>query len=211
MYNTLHNVKKARPNYLTDKPNQLELIVIAVYLLGGVNKSVDTEDVAVKCHELAPGLFSWRKYPEQINLEIVRVVLSNGKKPANGALLSGSGRDGWRLAANGLDWMTSRGQAVLDSGRLGEDREPTRSGSIDQVRLEREKRRLQSTPAWRSWNAGSPLSYKNACQVFRVDDYASDRLLDVKVVRLRALLEHDEQFGNFIRKADEVLREGDKL
>lgn len=54
-----------------------ETVLVAVYLLRGDSNSVDTEDVAVKANELAPGAFTWRKYRDQINLEIVRVVLYN--------------------------------------------------------------------------------------------------------------------------------------
>lgn len=203
-------MKESSSETLTSAPNQLEIVVLAVFLLGGLKQSIDTEDVAVKCHELAPGLFSWRKHPDQINLELVRVRLSDAKKPDHGALLSGSGRDGWRLTSKGLDWMQARGHRLLESGRLGETREPTSAGSIDQVRIDREKRRLQSTPAWRSWRAGLPLSYKDACQVFRIDDYASDRLLEVKVVRLRALLEADDEMGDLVREAAKVLQEGEE-
>ena len=40
-----------------------------MYLLGGETRRVDTEDIAVKANELAPGRFAWKKYPDQINLE----------------------------------------------------------------------------------------------------------------------------------------------
>jgi len=48
-----------------------EIVTIAVFLLGGESHAVDTEDIAVKANEIAPGRFSWRKYPDQINIETV--------------------------------------------------------------------------------------------------------------------------------------------
>ena len=78
---------------LTKSPPQVQIVTLAVYLLGGDQKVIDTEDVAVKAYQLAPGRFSWRKYPDQVNLELVRVYLSAGKKPSRGAWLEGSGRE----------------------------------------------------------------------------------------------------------------------
>src|SRR5207247_2468881 len=75
--------------------NSTQIIVLATYVLGGERQPIDTEDLAVKANELAPGRFSWRKYQDQINLELVRVYASDAKKEAKGALLRGSGDEGW--------------------------------------------------------------------------------------------------------------------
>src|SRR5438132_4364855 len=122
---------------------QFEAVVLAVSDLGGATRSVDTEDVAIRCRELGPELFAWRKYPEQVNLELVRVCLSNAKKQQNGVLLSGSGRDGWRLTRRGLEWVTQR---TKEQG-IGTSRKPTHgrrtAGSIDTVRRAREIARIE--------------------------------------------------------------------
>ncbi|MFZ2068557.1 MAG: hypothetical protein WAV27_21505, partial [Xanthobacteraceae bacterium] len=49
-----------------------EVVVLATYLAGGRTSYTDTEDIAVKANEIAPGRFAWRKYKEQINIETVR-------------------------------------------------------------------------------------------------------------------------------------------
>lgn len=64
---------------MLDGLTQAELVTVAVYLLGGELRKIDTEDTAMKAHEIAPGRFAWRKYPGQINLELVRVALSDAK------------------------------------------------------------------------------------------------------------------------------------
>ena len=79
---------------MTKKLSQNEIVTLALFHLGGETRFVDTEDIAIKAHDLAPGQFTWRKYPEQINLELVRVSLSDAKKPENGILVSGSGTKG---------------------------------------------------------------------------------------------------------------------
>lgn len=71
-----------------------EIVTLAVFLFGGDSRCIDTEDIAVKANEIAPGRFTWRKYRDQINIEQVRAFLSDAKKAKNGAYLSGSGIDG---------------------------------------------------------------------------------------------------------------------
>jgi hypothetical protein len=51
-----------------------EIVTLAVYLLGGDSKRIDTEDVAVKSNELAPGRFTWRKYADHFAQVFRRVV-----------------------------------------------------------------------------------------------------------------------------------------
>jgi hypothetical protein len=192
-------------NTLTKPARQLDIVVVAVHLLGGDRKSVDTEDVAVKCHELAPGMFSWRKYPNQINLELVRVALSDAKKRSYGQLLSGSGREGWRLSPRGIDWITSEGEALLNKGSVRIDRERLSAGSVDAVRKRREKTRIFSSAAWKSWTEQKTISLRDARNLFRIDEYVTSKMLDNKVVRLRSQFEDDEQINPFIRKAAELV------
>ena len=82
-----------------------EIVTLAVFLTGGDSKTVDTEDVAVKANELAPGRFTWRKYKDQINIEIVRAFLSDAKKPKYGCLLTGAGKNGWMLTEAGVQFV----------------------------------------------------------------------------------------------------------
>ena len=198
-------MKYVSQKVLTKPTRQLDIIVVAVRLLGGDRKSVDTEDVAVKCHELAPGMFSWRKYPNQINLELVRVVLSNAKKGSYGQLLSGSGRQGWRLSPRGIDWISSKPGAFLRKGFVRVDTERLSAGSVDAVRKRRAKMRILSSPAWKSWTEQKTISLRDARNLFRIDEYSTSKMLDNKVVRLRSQFEDDKQISHFIREAAELV------
>src|ERR1700746_2196465 len=117
---------KSPEKRLTRSTSQAELVTLAVYQLGGAQRAIDTEDVAVEAHRIAPGRFSWKKYPEQINLELIRVFLSDAKKN-NNKLVIGSGRTGWRLTQRGLQWAekVSETAGQLDASR---SRAQSRSG-----------------------------------------------------------------------------------
>jgi hypothetical protein len=75
-----------------------EIVVLAAYLVGAQKMSADTEDVAIKANEIAPGRFSWRKYREQVNIESVRKRLWDATRQDRGAYLIRSEKTGWRLS-----------------------------------------------------------------------------------------------------------------
>ena len=100
-------------------PNR-EVVVYALYLLGGDTERIHTEDIALKCFELFPASFSWVKYPEHPDKDIVRVALTDARKEQHGALVEGrAGQkrgltaktrrdpvdDGWLLTSRGIRWI----------------------------------------------------------------------------------------------------------
>lgn len=200
--------KKQRSVELTESLRQYHVVTAALHQLGGGSRAVDTEDVAVRSFELAPQLFCWQKYPQHINLELVRVALSDAKKPKNGGLTSGSGRAGWRLTQRGLAWaqqslLTETRPAAVTTGRGKRT-----AGSVDVVRRNREKARLQGSLAWRAWNEGQAISQRDARALFRIDQYTTDEMVEMKIVRLLDMPWNDSQVARFLNRAADVLRQG---
>lgn len=202
--------RKETHNSLRQSPRQLEVAVCALHLLNGAQKSIDHEDIAIKCHELAPELFAWRKYPEQVNLELVRVSLSDAKKEKNGALVSGSGRDGWRLTPAGVTWLAGRTHLLSpNGGRFGTHTARRTAGSIDTVRRDRESRRIEGSPAWSTWLTEKRIDVEETRKLFRIDSYTSPKLLGVKIARLLALFDGGSETRRFLEAAaDRLTSEG---
>jgi hypothetical protein len=122
---------KRESNNTFDIPNRL-LAVYALSVLGGDIEYKHTEDIALKCFELFQHSFSWVKYPEYPDKDIVRIALCDARKAKYGALVEGrAGRgptinDGWRLTARGIDWIKSHKDQVerfAASGLLKEHRQ----------------------------------------------------------------------------------------
>lgn len=182
---------------MTERASQIELVTVAVYLLGGATAAIDTEDVAVKVNELAPGRFAWRKYPDQINLELIRVYLSAAK--SRDKYISGSGRTGWTLTARGLAWAESAAPELAGSD-LTRRREERQAGSIDENRWRRERNRIMRTDAWLRWaeGQGDAISSREAAEVFRIDSYAIGRTRDLKVARVREMFKDDSELREFL-------------
>ena len=74
---------------IEEKTPNWETAVYALYLLGGATKSVHTEDVALKCFELAPGSFSWIKHAHLPDKEVTRSSLVDARKDKYGRLVTG--------------------------------------------------------------------------------------------------------------------------
>lgn len=180
-------------------------MTLALHSLGGATELVDTEEVAMRVHELAPGRFSWRKYPEQINLELVRVFLSEAKSERSGALIAGSGRTGWSLTAAGRKWAEGPGQDLLDRD-LTRARSEKSAGSVDEVRWQRERVRLLALVAFAGWERGTQLTNADAESVFRIDRYVTGRSRDIKVARLIEMFKDDPELSHFVAAAADALR-----
>jgi hypothetical protein len=183
-----------------------ELVTWAVSLLGGDQRRIDTEDVAVKAFQLAGKRFSWRKYPEQINLELVRVYLSDAKKPEHGELVAGSGRTGWSLTRKGLAWITSARSRLQAPCTNEPQSRSSRAGSIDSSRRDRERKRITALAAWTRWSGGDKsVVTAEAREVFRLDSYSTPSVREAKLTRLRAMFADDEEMDEFLTHlSDEI-------
>lgn len=184
----------------------VQVVVLALYHLGGASKLVDTEDVAIKTHEVAPGRFAWKKHPERVNLELVRVALSDGKKEAYGSLVEGSGRKGWRLSPEGIQWIT-KNRERLEGTDFSSERPEGRGGGIDEQRWRSERIRVTSSPAWVNWKRGQPISSRDAKSLFRIDAYSLGKLGRGKVARLLEMFSTDREVFQFLSVANEALQQ----
>lgn len=179
------NVKKPE-SLAAEKFTNIEIVLLAVLLIGGGERVVDMEDLAVKANELAPGRFAWRKYPQQINIENVRTVLSDAKKVKNGNLVNGSGRTGWSLTVAGL----ARARQVEDRFfRLASAATlPVRKrvNPIERQRQARERERLLTSDVFLKLQTSSidRVTRHEAETFFRLDDYVADAMRERKITRV---------------------------
>jgi hypothetical protein len=181
-----------------------EIVTVAVFLLGGESHQVDTEDVAVKANELAPGRFLWRKYPSQINIENVRALLSSAKSLQNGYLI-GTGKEGWLLTEKGL--LFARRQ--IDNLK-GVDLSASRLSPRERHWLRNERTRLLASKALRKYEALGieAVSAREAEAFFGVDDYITGDTRERNVLRIVNLFGDDAQLGRPVKDLATKVRRG---
>ncbi len=174
-----------------------ELITIAVAEAGGTSESVDTEDVAMAAHRLAPGAFRWRKFPDQINLELVRVALVDAGRTKGGGLVQGSGKSGWVLTDAGVRWMATTGERLRV--QLTEDETASRVRKPEPRAQAHQRSRLVRSKVFAAWTAGRAISPVGAASVFRVDQYTPDQTRLLKIRKLQSLFAGDPELDEFLR------------
>ncbi len=185
---------RGRGSATVDSMSHHQIVVLALYLCGGATSPVDTEDVAVRANELAPGRFTWRKHAEQINLEHVRVYLSAAKNLKNGELVIGTGDEGWMLTPAGQRFAGEHISAAPGTTRRRLSTEEKRWVSRERVRLlscEATKKVID--------DRANEITLREAEQFFRLDDYVLGEARKRKISRLINLLGDDDDLGSVIR------------
>jgi hypothetical protein len=182
--------------------SNIEVVVVALFRLGGDEEVRDTEDIAVEANRIAPGRFVWRKYSDQISLEHVRVFLSDAKKQKNGRLVSGDGTKGWRLTKAGLEVATMKALRI----RQALPARPRRDqGELRRRRLE--SSRLSGLPAWGKFQQGEPVKIREAEEVFRLSDYVRGERRNQLIDRIRILFSGDRDFEVFVEQMAQLLEQ----
>ena len=186
--------------------SNIELVTIAVYLLGGDSKYVDTEDIAVKTNEMAPGRFAWRKYPDQINLQNVGKRLSDAKNLDKGGYIIGSYIDGWILSENGLEFCNKR---VKDLEGANISRPPLNKKEMAWLR--HEKTRMLTTIAFEKVNNKNPdaVTAQEAETFFRLDDYVTGKARERKLDRIINAFREDPDLNEVIEILTKKVRKCD--
>lgn len=183
-----------------------QIAVLAAYLAGGSKAPADTEDVAVKAAELAPGRFSWRKYPEQINIETIRKRLWDAASDKMGRLLTGSERDGWLLTEAGLKFCQEHAGELSKTGDGA-----IRMSQREQAWATRERVRMQAEAAYRKWQHGNieEVQPVEAERFFRIDDYIVGDLRRSRIRRARDIFAADQTMSEAIDEIAKKVRDRD--
>jgi len=151
-----------KPQIAKPKYKNSDVTVIAVYQLGGALRYIHLEDVAVKAAELSPKTFAWKKYPERINLEAVRIALKD-ELGAKTKRVLGSIRHGWMLTPQGLSWCLENVSTE------------TNQAPVEQIH--KEIARIKKSEAFNKVTAGKmvEITDDNLKAVLRIDEYFSPR------------------------------------
>jgi hypothetical protein len=184
-----------------------EILTLAVFLLGGESKCVDSEDIAVKVNEIAPGRYVWKKYPSQINLEIVRVYLSDAKKLEKGGYLIGSGTKGWFLTEKGLEFAKNNISALKKSDLA---REPLTQK--EKIWRKTEKARIMVSDAFLKYQSTGPdsVTIEEIETMFHVGPYILGRAREIKMLRILNTFGSDAEIGQAVCELGHRLKDTGK-
>jgi len=190
---------------IEDLPND-KVVVLAAFLAEAASNYADTEDIAIKAAQLAPGRFSWRKYPEQINIDTVRKRLWDASSDKKGRLLTGSEREGWLLTEAGLNFC-HQNKALFS----GTDETAVRLSQKEQSWATREKIRMQAEMAFQKWRdaRADEIVSVEAERFFRIDDYVVGELRLKRIARAKDIFAADPVMTEAIKEISRKVRNRD--
>lgn len=179
------------------------VVALAAYLAGAERTNVDTEDIAVKANEIAPGRFSWRKYPDQIDLDLIYKHLWDLTKEDKGALVTGSKKEGWLLTPAGTA-LAEREVAKLESLREARVKRPRN----EELWLGRERKRMLAEPAYRKVQEGrdGEITKVEAEKFFRLDEYVIGTARERKIQQAQNAFQADPEIGTAVTKIASILK-----
>jgi hypothetical protein len=177
-----------------------EAATLALHLLGGDRDLVSTEDVAIRVGEIAPGMFSWQKYRDRIDKELVRVALSDARLKAGYVI--GSHSKGWMLTPKGLEF------ARHNSDHSAAPAVTERRGQDDR-QWDHERARLVTSDAYSLFQESGieAVTQDKADAFFRLNAYVRGQARERKIARIENHFGNDPQLGTAVRLLAARVRE----
>ena len=154
---------RSKPTSAEPSLTNVAIVTYAVAVLGGVDRPVHLEEVAVKAYELAPGAFRWDldEFASRIDKDKVRVSLTDAEKDVKGALVRGVGQtrggrtkrtDLWRLTAAGSAWVVENRGVIEEATGVG-------MPSLKRGKAQDLRRRVADSDLFRRFEEDGQLEY----------------------------------------------------
>jgi hypothetical protein len=89
------------------QPNNQDVFIWALFLLGGADKDVDVEDIYLKCFNLAPARLGWRTHPEIPDYKKISKALQSVEAKTHVGLVHKVNEYKRRLTSDGVRWTES--------------------------------------------------------------------------------------------------------
>ncbi len=182
----------------SNEPNNTDVFVWALYLLGGGQGQVDVEDIYLKTFEIAPARFGWRTRPDLPNFKKTAKALQEVEAKSHVGLLMSLGQNHRRLTQAGVTWIETY-KPILENNYHGAVpvKAPTNSD------FARAMRELKDNDIWAGWSSGGPLTLSMVSVLLNVSKGSpaaiwADRFADLKEL---AKLSNDAEIAKFTGEA----------
>ena len=177
---------KSPPQSIDDLNNE-QVATLAIYALGGSGSRQDSEDIAIRCHELAPAKFGWKKHRELPSLAVANEALSDARRTspdgvrvqANTGLISGKPKEGWILTPDGAAWCEANEHLL-----------PSDAGDAQKARPEEVRllRNIRDHPQFARWlGGGEPPAPAQVAGALLIASSAPAEAVENRIRKLRTI------------------------
>jgi hypothetical protein len=181
--------------------SNIDVVVYALFKLGGYERKIHTEEIAYEAYCLAKERFAWKLrrfrnmgFPDK---ERVRRGLADAAKEKYGCLVEGradvhiKGREteGWVLTPEGVTWIRKNEKRI--ESVLGTTR--PRTPFVDTLRF---KKRMREQPLFRRFLENQNLEGQNLYNLTDMLNISSDSPKEVIAMNFRTLRSNAELVGD---------------
>jgi hypothetical protein len=142
------------------EPNNQDVFIWALYLLGGADRDIDVEDIYLKCFELAPARLGWRTHPELPDYKKAAKALQSVEAKTHVGLLLKPHKFSRRLTLQGVRWVETYKEILTENYSS----EPVKASKSKNV-YERVRREVQLSRAW--------LEFQSKNEILEIVDAAA--------------------------------------
>ena len=133
------------------QPNNQDVFIWALYVLGGADGEIDVEDIYIKAFELAPARLGWRTHPEIPDYKKTTKALQSVEAKTHVGLVHKTHSNARRLTAKGVEWV-ERYRGVFE--------QTYSAGPVAAAKTnihEKRRKALMETAAWREWRTSGGI------------------------------------------------------
>ena len=171
-------------------PN-LDIVTIALFILGNGTKSFDKEEIATKADEIAPIRFRWKTNPNMISDGLVWDALSNARK--KGYVLENTTK--YLLTIECVKYAQENIHKIKNY-----DQTRTRFNKKDKEVYENTKDRILRSSAYlkAKENKLSQIASNEFQNFFRINEYMDKKQIKEKIHKLKNMFINDKDLKNNI-------------
>lgn len=199
--------KQKRTDPPSTTPNNQDVFIWALYLLGGADKDVDVEDIYFKCFEMAPARLSWRTRPSLPDYKKISKALQSVEASTHVGLVHHTSQYSRRLTLDGVHWVETY-RSMLETNYLSKPVEASKTTNAH----ERKRQEIKGSELWPLFMSDpeslGPVDFASVLQCSAASPQATWRLRVADVERAADVLK-DEELMNFARLVESKVLNGE--
>ena len=181
-----------------------EIVILALYLLGGHSKLIHLEEIAMKADEIAPGRFRWIHNKEMISDSNIWDALSNARQKKKKGQFVTSSQSSWILTDEGINFAKKNINKLDKTINTKEREDPT---------IKRKRNlaltRIINSQAYKLLNEKkvNEILLDNLEEVFKINDYMTKNKKIERIQSLKSLFLNDTKTLKIIKSFEQLMNE----
>lgn len=175
--------KRISPPSVT--PNNQDVFLWALYILGGADQDVDVEAIYLKCFELAPARLGWRTQPQIPDYKKTSKALQSVEAKTHVGLIHRPHQYSRKLSMAGIEWVEAYKSILEKNYSAG----PV-AGSANTSTHERLRQSIKQSSIWETFQSNpANLDIADIAALLRCSAFSTQEIWKSRILELRRAAE----------------------